>query len=323
MKKISIMIPCYNEEENVVPMSEAVTELFEKELPQYDYEILFIDNASSDNTRPLLREICRKNKKVKAIFNAKNFGQFNSPFHGMLQTTGDCTITMVCDFQDPLDLIPKYLKEWEEGYKIVIGIKTKSKENPIIYHLRSLYYKFVKKFSDVEQIEHFTGSGLYDKDFIEVLRNLHDPTPFLRGIVAELGFKIKRIEYEQPKRRAGKTHNNFWTLYDAAMLSITSYTKIGLRIATFIGIIVAFISLGIGIVYLIMKLIWWDRFSAGMAPMLIGMFFLGSLQLFFIGLIGEYIMNMNKRLMNRPLVVEEERINFEEGEGKELKENKS
>lgn len=312
MKKISIMIPCYNEEENVVPMSEAVTELFEKELPQYDYEILFIDNASTDNTRPLLREICRKNKKVKAIFNAKNFGQFNSPFHGMLQTTGDCTITMVCDFQDPLDLIPKYLKEWEDGYKIVIGIKSKSKENPLIYHLRSLYYKFVKKFSDVEQIEHFTGSGLYDKDFIEVLRNLHDPTPFLRGIVAELGFKIKRIEYEQPKRRAGKTHNNFWTLYDAAMLSITSYTKIGLRIATFIGIIVAFISLGIGIVYLIMKLIWWDRFSAGMAPMLIGMFFLGSLQLFFIGLIGEYIMNMNKRLMNRPLVVEEERINFEE-----------
>ena len=323
MKKISIMIPCYNEEENVVPMSEAVTYLFEKELPQYDYEILFIDNASTDNTRPLLREICRKNKKVKAIFNAKNFGQFNSPFHGMLQTTGDCTITMVCDFQDPLDLIPKYLKEWEDGYKIVIGIKSKSKENPFIYHLRSLYYKFVKKFSDVEQIEHFTGSGLYDKDFIEVLRNLHDPTPFLRGIVAELGFKIKRIEYEQPKRRAGKTHNNFWTLYDAAMLSITSYTKIGLRIATFIGIIVAFISLGIGIVYLIMKLIWWDRFSAGMAPMLIGMFFLGSLQLFFIGLIGEYIMNMNKRLMNRPLVVEEERINFEEEESKDLKENKS
>lgn len=323
MKKISIMIPCYNEEENVVPMSEAVTELFEKELPQYDYEVLFIDNASTDNTRPLLREICRKNKKVKAIFNAKNFGQFNSPFHGMLQTTGDCTITMVCDFQDPLDLIPKYLKEWEDGYKIVIGIKSKSKENPLIYHLRSLYYKFVKKFSDVEQIEHFTGSGLYDKDFIEVLRNLHDPTPFLRGIVAELGFKIKKIEYEQPKRRAGKTHNNFWTLYDAAMLSITSYTKIGLRIATFIGIIVAFISLGIGIVYLIMKLIWWDRFSAGMAPMLIGMFFLGSLQLFFIGLIGEYIMNMNKRLMNRPLVVEEERINFEEEESKDLKENKS
>ena len=312
MKKISIMIPCYNEEENVVPMSEAVTELFEKELPQYDYEILFIDNASTDNTRPLLREICKRNPKVKVIMNAKNFGQFNSPFHGMLQTTGDCTITMVCDFQDPIELIPKYLKEWENGYKIVIGIKSKSKENPFIYHMRSLYYKFVKKFSDVEQIEHFTGSGLYDKDFLEVLRNLHDPTPFLRGIVAELGFKIKKIEYEQPKRRAGKTHNNFWTLYDAAMLSITSYTKIGLRVATFIGMIVALISLGIGLVYLIMKLIWWDRFSAGMAPMLIGVFFIGSLQLFFIGLIGEYVMNMNKRLMNRPLVVEEERINFEE-----------
>lgn len=310
MKKISILIPCYNEEENVVPMSEAITALFEKELPEYDYELLFIDNDSSDNTRPLLRKICENNSHIKAIFNAKNFGQFNSPYHGLLQTTGDCTISMVCDFQDPIELIPQYIREWENGYKIVIGIKTSSKENSIMYRLRSLYYKCIKKFSDVEQIEHFTGSGLYDKEFIEVLRTLKDPTPFLRGIVAELGFKRKEIPYEQPERRAGKTHNNFFSLYDAAMLSITSYTKIGLRLCTFSGIIIGIISFCISMIYLIMKLVWWHKFDAGTAPILIGIFFLGAVQLFFIGFIGEYIMSINKRVMNRPLVIEEERINF-------------
>ncbi|MBS4827845.1 MAG: glycosyltransferase family 2 protein [Firmicutes bacterium] len=310
MKKISILIPCYNEEENVVPMSEAIVNLFTNKLQQYDYELIFIDNDSTDKTRALLRQICEKNKKIKAIFNAKNFGQFNSPYYGILQTTGDCTISMVCDFQDPIELIPKYLEEWEKGYKIVIGIKTSSKENPIMYKLRSIYYKLIKKFSDVEQIEHFTGSGLYDKDFVEVLRELKDPTPFLRGIVAELGYKRKEIPYEQPERRAGKTHNNFAKLYDAAMLSITSYTKIGLRMCTLFGMIVAAISVMVGLVYFIMKLIWWDSFVAGMAPVLIGMFFLGALQLFFIGFIGEYILSINQRVMNRPLVVEEERINF-------------
>lgn len=310
MKKISVLIPCYNEEENVVPMSEAIVNLFTNELVEYDYELLFIDNDSHDNTRPLLREICAKNPKIKAIFNAKNFGQFNSPYHGILQTTGDCTISMVCDFQDPIELIPQYIREWENGYKIVIGIKTSSKENPIMYRLRGLYYKFIKKFSDVEQIEHFTGSGLYDKEFVEVLRNLKDPTPFLRGIVAELGYKRKEIPYEQPQRRAGKTHNNFYRLYDAAMLSITSYTKIGLRLCTFFGIFCGVVSAVIGIIYLIWKLVCWDSFAAGMAPILIGMFFLGAIQLFFIGFIGEYILSINQRVMNRPLVIEEERINF-------------
>ena len=311
MKKISILIPCYNEEDNVVPMSEAIVNLFTTELTAYDYELLFIDNDSHDNTRVLLREICAKNPKIKAIFNAKNFGQFNSPYYGILQTTGDCTISMVCDFQDPIELIPQYIREWENGYKIVIGIKTSSKENPIMYHLRSMYYKFIKKFSDVEQIEHFTGSGLYDKEFVEVLRNLKDPTPFLRGIVAELGYRRKEIPYEQPKRRAGKTHNNFYSLYDAAMLSITSYTKIGLRLCTFFGIACGGVSVLIGIIYLILKLIYWDNFAAGMAPVLIGMFFLGAVQLFFIGFIGEYVLSINQRVMNRPLVIEEERINFD------------
>ena len=194
MKKVSVMIPCFNEEENVVPMSEAVVSLFETELTQYDYELLFIDNNSTDNTRVLLREICAKNPRIKAIFNAKNFGQFNSPYHGMCQTTGDCTITMCCDFQDPIDLIPQFIKEWEQGYKIVCAIKTTSKESKIWRFLRTCYYKIIRKMSDVDQIEHFTGTGLYDKSFIEVLKKLDDPTPFLRGIVAELGYKRMILE---------------------------------------------------------------------------------------------------------------------------------
>lgn len=313
-KKISVLIPCFNEKENVVPMSEAIDEMFRTQCSRYDYELVFIDNDSTDGTKELLRGICAKNKHVKAIFNAKNFGQFNSPYYGILQTTGECTISMCCDFQDPVELIPRYLEEWEKGYKIVIGIKSSSKESKIMYFLRSVYYKMIKKFSDVDQIEHFTGSGLYDKSFVEVLRNLKDPTPFLRGIVAELGFKRKEIEYEQPERRAGKTHNNWYSLFDAAMLSFTSYTKIGLRLATFIGIFCGSVSAIIGIVYLILKLIYWERFVAGMAPILIGMFFLGSLQLFFIGFIGEYVLSINQRVMNRPLVIEEERINFGEDE---------
>jgi glycosyltransferase involved in cell wall biosynthesis len=311
MKKLSVLIPCYNEEENVGPISQAVIETLTRDLPEYDYELVFIDNDSTDQTRPILRRLCAENPKIKAIFNAKNFGQFNSPYYGMLQVTGDCVIEMVADFQDPVDMIPKYVHAWEEGYKIVIGIKTSSKESKLMYWLRSCYYKMIKKLSDVEQIEHFTGSGLYDRDFIEVLRNLNDPTPFLRGIVAELGYKRKEIPYEQPQRRAGKTHNNFYRLYDAAMLSITSYTKVGLRLATFVGAFSCICSFVVAIIYLVMKLIWWDRFPAGMAPMLIGMLFLGSVQIFFIGMIGEYVLSINQRVMNRPLVVEEERLNFD------------
>ena len=311
MKKISIMVPCYNEEENVVPMSEALVKTLD-EMEGYDYEILFIDNCSVDNTRALIRGICEKNKKIRAIFNSKNFGQFNSPYYGLCQTTGDCTISVCCDFQDPLELIPTFVKEWENGYKIVCGVKTSSKESKLMYFLRSVYYKTVKKFSSVDQIEHFTGFGLYDKSFIDVLRNLGDPTPFIRGIVAELGSKIKQIEYEQPKRRSGKTSNNFRSLYDAAMLSFTSYTKIGVRLATFLGIAMCAVSALLGLVALIMKIIAPTKFLlTGTAPILLLILFVGGIQLFFIGFLGEYIMNMNKRIMNRPLVVEEERINFE------------
>ena len=250
MKKISIMVPCYNEEENVVPLSEALIAMFEKDLPQYDYEILFIDNDSRDTTRVKLRALCENNKKIKAIFNAKNFGQFNSPYYGILQTEGDCTIPVCADFQDPIDVIPRLVAEWEKGYKIVCAVKTSSKENPVMYFLRSCYYKMIKKMSSVDQIEHFTGFGLYDKSFVQVLRDLKDPIPFIRGIVGELGFKRTEIEYTQAQRRAGKTHNNFYTLYDAAMLSFTSYTKIGLRIATFLGAACAGLSVIVAIIIL-------------------------------------------------------------------------
>lgn len=310
-KVISVMIPCYNEVENVGPISEAVIKIIEEKLPAYDYELLFIDNDSSDGTRGVLRKLCDENKKIKVIFNAKNFGQFNSPYYGLCQTTGDCTVFMCCDFQDPVEMIPQFIEKWEAGYKIVCAIKTSSKENKIMRFLRTCYYKTIQKMSDIEQIEHFTGFGLYDKSFIDVLRNLDDSTPFLRGVVAELGYKRIDIPYQQQKRAAGKTHNNWATLYDAAMLSFTSYTKVGLRIATIIGFVFSAISLVLAVVYLVLKLIFWDRFVAGMIPILLAVCILGSIQIFFIGLMGEYILSINKRVMKRPLVIEEERINFQ------------
>jgi len=314
MKKISVMIPCYNETENVIPISEAVVDVLENQLSEYDYELVFIDNASTDGTRDKLRQICAANKKIKAIFNVTNFGQFNSPFHGMCQCTGDCVITMCCDFQDPVEMIPVFVKKWEEGHRIVSAVKSTSKENPFIRFLRTVYYRMIRKMSTVKMIEHFTGFGLYDKTFISLLRELDDPIPFVRGIVAEYGagFNMIQVEYEQPKRRAGKTHNNFYTLYDAAMLSITSYTKIALRLATFFGLFSSFVSIIIALVYLVMKLVDWYGFEAGSAPVVIGVFLLGGLQIFFIGLVGEYILNINTRVIHRPLVVEEERINFED-----------
>ena len=310
MKKISIVIPCYNEEENVLPLAKALRDGFSAELSDYCYELLFIDNDSHDRTRDRIRELCREDPKIKAIFNAKNFGQFNSPYYAMLQSDGDATILMAADFQDPVEMIPRFVHAWEEGSRIVIGVKIRSRESRFMYWLRGIYYRAIKRMSSVDQISQFTGFGLYDQSFIRVMRSLDDPTPFLRGIVAELGYRRTEIPYTQPKRRAGTTHNNFYTLYDAAMLSFTSYTKVGLRIAVFFGGVCSALSMLIGMLYLVMKLIWWDRFPAGMAPMLIGMLFLGSVQIFFIGLLGEYILSINQRVMKRPLVVEEERINF-------------
>jgi polyisoprenyl-phosphate glycosyltransferase len=310
MKKISIVIPTYNEEENIQSITSDIVNIFSTDLIQFDYEIIVIDNYSKDNTKQILESICKENRKIKGIFNARNFGQFNSPFYALLQAQGDCVILMAADYQDPLYMIKEFAMEWEKGYKIVIGIKKKSQESKILYSFRSLFYIFIKAMSRVDQIEHFTGFGLYDQDFIKILRSLEDPNPYLRGIVAELGYNRKEINYEQGKRQRGKTSNNFFTLYDAAMVGLTSYTKIGLRISTFIGFIFSFLSVLVGFYYLVMKLLHWNSFNAGIIPLIIFLFMFNSIQLVFLGFMGEYILSINQRTMKRPLVIEEKRINF-------------
>lgn len=307
-KLVSIVVPCFNEVDNVGPMSEAIISQM-GELPQYDYEIIFIDNYSSDGTRDKLREICSSKPQVRAILNSKNFGQFNSPYYGLCQAHGDCAIAMGCDFQDPVDLIPKMLELWEEGHGVVCPVKVESDESRILYFLRSMYYNLIKKLSSVDQIEHFTGFGLYGRQFLNVMKELDDPTPFLRGIVAELGPGDRALlPYRQHERRAGKSHNNFMTLYDATMLSFTSYTKAPLRVATLIGFAASAVSVLLAIVYLILKLTNWNGWPAGSIPILLAVLVLGSLQLFFIGMLGEYVLAINARSMRRPLVVEDERL---------------
>lgn len=315
MKKISVLVPTYNEQDNVIPLSSAIVEEFEKSLPEYDYEIVFIDNDSKDNTRSLLEQICKGNKKIKAIFNARNFGQFNSPFYGLYQTTGDCVILLNADFQDPIDMIPVLVKEWEAGYKVVCAVKKQSKENKFIRFLRTIYYKLIKKLSSVKQIEHFTGFGLYDRSFVNVLAELEDPAPFLRGIVAELGFKTVEVPYEQQRRRAGKTSNNFASLYDAAMLSFTTYTKAPIRCFTFIGIALAVLSLVGMIVFGCLMGVGYVNFMIGI--IVCSICFILSGAYIGIGILGEYILTLKTKVSHRPLVVEERRINFDNSPQKE------
>ena len=318
-KLISVVIPTYNEEENVGPMTDTLVRLFDEQLPQYDYEIIYIDNHSNDRTKILLRQICEQNPKVKAIFNARNFGQMRSPVHGFKQASGDCVVRLNADFQDPPALIPELVREWENGYKLVLAIKEKTEENFFMAFVRRSYYKFLRKITDIGHIENFTGFGLFDKAFVEVVRQIHDPVPYFRGMVAEFGFEYKTVLYERPNRRAGKSKNHFYSLYDVALLGITSYSKVVLRLATFLGFIVGGLSFLVAIVYFIMKLIHWDWFRAGIAPLVIGVFFLGGLNLFFTGMLGEYILSINSRVLDRPLVVEEERLNFERNPEPEVK----
>ncbi len=308
-KKVSIVIPTYNEEKNVPPLAKDVIAQMEQ-LPQYDYELLFIDNDSKDGTQKLIRQLCGENEHIKAIFNLKNFGGIFSPIYGLYKSTGDCAILMCADFQDPVNMIPRFLEEWEKGNQVVCGIKSRSKENRLMYAIRGLYYKLIRKMSDVNQIDQFSGYGLYDREFLDLMESLHDPQPFLRGIVAEYAPSCVKLEYEQPKRRFGKTSTNFYHLYNVAMLSFTSYTKVGLRIATFMGAILSVCSVIAALVYFIMKLVNWYGFPAGNIPILLAVLILGSMQLFFIGLLGEYVLSINTRLINRPLVIEKERINF-------------
>jgi glycosyltransferase involved in cell wall biosynthesis len=310
VRVISILIPTYNEENNIVEIYNRIINIFATKLVSYKYELLFIDNDSLDDSRKIIADLALNDKGVKAIFNARNFGWVRSSYYGLINTTGDASVFLAADMQEPPELIPDFVAEWEQGAKIVIGIKNKSKENKMVYFFRTIYYKVIGKIAEIDQIEHFTGFGLYDKSFIDVLRDLNDPNPYLRGIVTELGYKHKRIYYEQETRKAGKSKFNFLKLYDVAMLGITAHSKIGVRIVSILGFIFAAISLLIGLFYFVYKLIFWDSFMPGIAPVVIGVFFMGSLQLFFIGVIGEYVLNINTKVMNRPLVIEEQRINF-------------
>ena len=311
MKKISIVVACCNEEDNVIPLAQTIDGIFQKDLREYDYELLFIDNDSKDATRARLEQLCEKDPAhVCAIFNVHNFGSIRSSVYGMLQATGDCVVKMCADFQDPPEMVVDFVREWEKGNRIVLAIKEGSRENFFMSHIRRTYYSIIRKITEIDHIDNFVGYGLYDRSFMEILRSLRDPLPYLRGIVAELGYKYKAVKYVQPQRRSGKSKFNFYRLYDYAMLGITSYSKVPLRLATFSGLVIAVLSFLIGLIYLIMKLVRWNSFNAGIAPMLIGMFFLGAIQLLFIGMIGEYVININTRVLNRPLVIEEKRINL-------------
>lgn len=308
MKLISIVTPCYNEEENINELYQRIQVVMNG--ANYNYEHIFIDNASTDKTVELIRALAKKDKHVKAILNTRNFGHIRSPYHGLLQGSGDAVVIMASDLQDPPERITDFIQKWEQGYKTVIGVKTKSQETGLFYFLRTMYYRLLRKLSDVELIEHYTGFGLYDKQIIKILNELDDPYPYFRGIIADLGFPIARIEFEQPRRKHGISKNNFYTLYDMAMLGMTGYTKIPLRMATIFGFATALLSFLVGLIYLFYKLLFWQQFSVGSAPIVIGLFFLGSVQLLFLGIVGEYIGAIYTQVMRRPLVIEKERINF-------------
>jgi glycosyltransferase involved in cell wall biosynthesis len=311
-KLISIVTPAYNEEANIVQMINKIKSIFDNLTDKYDLELIVIDNCSQDNTVALVKEECSKDKRVKLIINAKNFGWIRSPYHALLQATGEAVVFLASDFQDPPDLIPQFLEKWEEGYSMVLGIKNQSEENAIMFGMRKFFYRILASTSDGEPtIKNFTGFGLYNRKFIEVLRGLEDQYPYLRGLVTELGFNRYELPYTQPKRKAGKTSANFFRLYDVAMLGFTSRSKLPLRLSAFVGFFSAIISFLVAVGYFIYKLIYWNYFEVGMAPLVIGMFFFSSIQLFFIGIIGEYIGAINTQVKKRPLVIEKERINFD------------
>lgn len=310
MKLISIVTPCYNEEENVDDLHARIRDEFKK-IPEFDYEHIFIDNASTDNTVNRIKKIIEKDPKVKLIVNQRNFGHIRSPIYGILQATGDAVILMASDLQDPPELIPEFIKNWKLGFKVAVGVKPTSRETWPMKTIRKLYYKTIGRISEVRMIPNYTGFGLYDREVVEQLRALDDPYPYFRGLIAEFGYRYAAIPFEQPRRIRGITKNNFYTLYDIAMLGITSHSKIPIRLATMFGFGLSIISLLISITYLILKLTFWDMFSFGTAPVLISVFFFASVQLFFIGIIGEYIGVIHTQIMKRPLVIEKERINFD------------
>ncbi|MCX6008157.1 MAG: glycosyltransferase family 2 protein [Chloroflexi bacterium] len=309
MKLISIVTACYNEEENVEDLHAQIVQVM-SELPQYRFEHIYIDNASTDRTVPILRRLAAADRRVKVILNARNFGHIRSPYHALLQATGDAVISIAADLQDPPSLIKEFTRKWEEGFKVVMGVKAHSQETWLFFMLRKLYYRVLGRLSEVRLVENFTGCGLYDQQVVEILRKIDDPYPYFRGLIADIGFEAAKIEFVQPARKRGITKNNLYTLYDMAMVGFTNNTKMPLRLATMVGFLTAAISFLIGLFYFVYKLIYWQSFTVGLAPLVVGLFFFGGIQLFFLGIVAEYVGAIYTQVQHRPLVIEKERINF-------------
>jgi glycosyltransferase involved in cell wall biosynthesis len=311
MTFLSVVTGCYNEEGNVPELYERICKTFERDLPDYTFELIVIDNASTDRTVEVLKQIAAKDKRVKIIVNNRNFGPVRSGYHAILQARGDAVVVMVSDLQDPPEMIPEFVKKWEDGDKIVLAQKTNSEESPLFFLVRKMYYNTISRLSDIELVKNATGFGLYDQRVIEDLRQIDDPYPYFRGLICDLGYSRALIPFTQPARKRGLTSNNFYTLWDMAMLGITNHSKVPLRLATFGGLAVAAFSILIALAYLIYKLVYWESFQIGLAPLVIGMFFIGAVQLVFVGLLGEYIGAIHTQVLHRPLVIEKERINFD------------
>lgn len=309
-KLISVVTPCYNEEENVRELATRIRAVFSR-LPGYDYEHILIDNASTDGTADFLRELAGEDKRIKVILNTRNFGHIRSPYHALLQGRGDAVIGMASDLQDPPEMIGEFLRKWEEGYKVVMGVKTQSQESAAMFAMRKLYYGLSGRMSNIKLVANFTGFGLYDQVVIEHVRRMDDPYPYFRGMIADLGYEAARIPFDQPRRKRGITKNNIFTLYDLAMLGITNHSKVPLRLATMVGFALSAISLLIAVGYTLAKLFYWSDFAMGTAPILIGFFFFMSVQLLFIGMIGEYVGAIHTQVLKRPHVIEKERLNFD------------
>ena len=311
MAFLSVVTGCYNEEGNALELYQRICKTFATDLPQHTFELIVIDNASTDRTAEILKGIAAHDKRVKVIVNNRNFGQVRSGYHAFLQARGDAVIVMVSDLQDPPEMIPQFVQKWEEGYKIVLAQKAESEESPLFFLVRKAYYNFINNLSDIELVKNATGFGLYDRRVVEDIRRIDDPYPYFRGLICDLGYERALVPFKQPTRKRGITKNNFYTLWDLAMLGLTNHSKVPLRLATFAGLGVSALSFLTAFGYLIYKLLYWDSFQVGTAPLVIGMFFIGAVQLVFIGVLGEYIGAIHTQVLRRPLVIEKERINFD------------
>lgn len=309
MKKISVISGCYNEEGNLKEFYDRIIDAL-GQLTNYTYEIILADNCSKDHSREILREIAAKDPQFKVIMNANNFGPIRSPYNAMLQATGDAVVVLFSDLQEPPEMILEFVKQWEAGYQVVCGVKPTSRENPLMFQVRRFYYWLLSSCSDTPQVRNFTGFGLYDRKVINAIKQFNEPYPYFRGLVSEIGFKRIEVPFVHAVRKHGKTNNNFFSLYDVAMLGFVNHTKLPLRMAAFAGFLLAFLSLFVAFAYFIGKILFWNTFNLGLAPIVIGLFFFSSVQLIFIGVIGEYIGAIWTQVKNKPLVIEDERINF-------------